>query len=75
MAKVKFDPNEPMEVVMERLKPVFGSDAQKARAETDPSMREHGQRAAYGILKNGGARTGTELDALVKNAAEKGVDK
>lgn len=65
MPKEKFDPNEPMEIVMERLEPVYGSDAQKARAETDPSMREHGQRAAYGILKNGGAKNQEELDALI----------
>lgn len=69
--KVKFDPNEPMELVMERLEPVYGSDGQRERAKTDHTVVEQGKRAAYAILKNGGARTGPELEALEKAVAAK----
>lgn len=67
MPEEKFDPNEPEEVVMERLEPVYGSDGQRKRAETEASVVEEGKRAAYAILKNGGARTGPELDKLIKD--------
>lgn len=62
--KVKFDPNEPMELVMERLDPVYRDEAERQKAETDPFVREQALRSAYAILKNGGARTADELKRL-----------
>lgn len=66
MKKEKFDPKEPMELVMERLEPVYKDEKQREMAKTDPFIEEQGKRSAYAILKNGGARTGPELDALMK---------
>lgn len=64
MAKEKFDPNEPMELVMERLEPVYKDEAQRKLAETNPFLVEQGKRSAYAILKNGGARNAAELEAM-----------
>lgn len=74
--KERFDPREPMELVMERLEPVFKDEAQRKLAETDPFLYEQGQRSAYAILKNGGARNAAELKKMKDAAAnEKGSAK
>lgn len=71
MPKIKFDPNEPMELVMDRLEPVYKDEAQRKIAETNPFVEEQGRRAAYAILKNGGARNAAELEAMEKKSAAK----
>ena len=63
--KEKFDPDEPMELVMERLDPYYKDDKQRELAKTNSFLEEEGKRAAYGILRNGGATNQAELDALI----------
>ena len=63
--KKKFDPNEPMELVMERLEPHYRDDAERELAKRHPLVEEEARRSAYAILKNGGATNQAELDALI----------
>lgn len=72
--KEEYDPSVPMEIVMERLDPVYKDEAQRKKAENDPFLVEQGKRAAYGILRNGGARNAAELEAM-KAARKKGAAK
>jgi len=65
MAKVKFDPDEPMQVVMERLEPYYKDDKERELAKTNSLVEEEARRSAYAILKNGGATNKAELDALL----------
>lgn len=65
MPKEKFDPDEPMELVMERIEPVYRDNAERELAKSNPLVEEQARRSAYAILKNGGATNQAELDALI----------
>lgn len=63
--KEVFDPDEPMELVMERLEPYYRDEKERELAKTNPFVEEEAKRSAYAILRNGGATNQEELDALI----------
>ena len=64
----------PIEIAMEGLDPVYKDEAQREKAENVPFLVEQGKRAAFAILRNGGAKNAAELEA-VQAARKKGAAK
>lgn len=64
-ADSKFNPYIPEGIAMELLEPVYRDAAEEKKAQSDFSVREQCQRAAYGIWRNGGARTQKDLDKKI----------
>lgn len=72
MAKKKFDPDEPMLKVMQRVKPFFPTEEARIAAENDPFLMEVALMDAAAIHRNRGAKNADEVKAMKKGGVKNG---